>query len=72
VTIGKVNISFQVALPGGHNTTDIEAHVLSVLLKALFPEASIVDFELLEGTQTKVDPFEPATVRNMPKPLALR
>lgn len=68
MTIGSVNINFQVVLKQGHDREAVELHVLSVLLKALANEPSIVEFDVRPGTETKVDPFVPAKVLGYPGP----
>lgn len=77
MTIGSVNINFQVVLRQGHDREAIEMHLLSVLARALENEPTVVEFDLRPGTETKVDPFEPAKVLNFGGgmqgvPLALR
>ena len=77
MTIGSVNVNFQVVLKQGHNVEDVEMHLLSVLLRALSTEPTVVEFDVIPGqTQTKVDPFVPAQVHQFlpggPVPLALR
>ena len=72
MTLGSVNINFQVVLKQGHDREAVEMHLLSVLEKALSDSPTVVEFEVLPGTETKVDPFTPARVRVMPLPLALR
>ena len=68
MTIGSVNINFQVVLKQGHDREAVELHVLSVLLKALANEPSIVEFDVRPGTETKVDPFVPAKLFTYPGP----
>jgi hypothetical protein len=72
VTLGSVNVNFQVVLKQGHDATAVEMHLLSVLNRALAEEGTVVEFDLLPGTQTKVDPFTPARVLAGPMPLAMR
>jgi hypothetical protein len=76
MTLASVSVNFMVVLPQGHNAEDMEQHLSAVLTKALLNEPSVVEFNVLPGTRTSVDPFTPAdvlgyTVKN-PKPLALR
>lgn len=77
MTIGKVTVEFQVAIPQGLTAPEVNDWLLSVLSDAVEDVNGIIEFDTIDVlTQTKVDPFTPAEVQEFkrpgPLPLALR
>jgi len=74
VTLASVNVNFQFVVAQGHSKEEMEMRLLTTLAEALKNVPSVVEFDVLPGTQTKVDPFTAAPVITFggPIPLALR
>ena len=71
MTLASVNVNFTLALAQHQSASDVEEYLSGILLSLTQQVGPIVEFDVLPGTQTKVNPFIPAEVKQFPRLTAI-